>query len=319
MITPAGASVFVAGHRGLIGSAFVRQLEKAGGARIIERTRSELELRDRLAVERFFQTERPDYVVLGAGRVGGIVENMTRPATFLEENLAVQLNVLSAARKAQTKRVLLFASSCMYPRLAEQPMAEELLLTGSPEPTSLPYAIAKLAGLHLCLSYNREDGGARFVPLIPNSVYGPNDNFDPQRGHVLSALVSRFHAARRANDESVTLWGTGAPQREFVHADDLARAGLALLDAKLENVALPLNVGSGAEISIRDLAMLVARIVGFEGRILWDTSRPDGAPRKLLDSRRVRALGWSPVVELEDGIADTYRWFTGNLAERTDG
>lgn len=313
-------SVFVAGHRGLIGSAFARRLEaRAPEMRIITKTRSELDLRDPSAVQRFFDAERPDYVVLAAGRVGGIVENMRTPATFLEENLAIQSNVLSVARRANVRRVLFFGSSCMYPRDVSGPMNEEMLLAGALEPTSLPYATAKLAGTQLCLAYNRQDGGKRFVPVIPNSVYGPNDNFDPERGHVLSALITRFHEAHTRQHETVTLWGTGTPRREFVHADDVAACGMRLLEADLADVTLPLNIGSGVDIAIRDLADLVARVVGFRGQIEWDRSRPDGAPKKLLDSSRVRALGFTPSVELEAGIASVYQWFATHYDRQKNG
>jgi GDP-L-fucose synthase len=310
--------VFVAGHRGLIGSAFVRRLESAGEVEVVTRTRDEVDLRDPSGVRALFADARFDAVVLAAGRVGGIVENVTNPASFLEDNLAIQSNVLGEARRNGVRRVLFFASSCMYPRGLDRAMAEADLLTASPEPTSLPYAVAKLAGLQLCLAYNRQDGGSRFVPLIPNSVYGSNDNFDPQRGHVLSSLITRMHEAKVAGAASVTLWGTGTPRREFLFSDDLAACGATLLDANLDDVALPLNVGTGSDIAIRELAELIARVVGYEGRLEWDTSRPDGAPRKLLDSTRVHALGWTPKVQLEQGIEATYRWYLERAASRME-
>jgi len=317
-MTMAKRRVFVAGHRGLIGSAFVRRLESADDVEVVTRTRDQVDLRDPAGVRALFADARFDAVVLAAGRVGGIVENVTNPATFLEDNLAIQSNVLGEARRNGVRRVLFFASSCMYPRALDRAMAEGDLLTASPEPTSLPYAVAKLAGLQLCLAYNRQDGGSRFVPLIPNSVYGPNDNFDPQRGHVLSALITRMHEAQVSGAESVTLWGTGTPRREFVFSDDVSACGTKLLDADLDGVSFPLNVGSGVDIAIRDLAMLIAGVVGFRGRLEWDTTKPDGAPRKLLDSTRVHGLGWAPKVRLEQGIEATYRWYLERAASRME-
>jgi len=310
------AKIYVAGHRGLIGSAMVRALTAAGGNEPVLRSHGELELRDARAVDAFFEAERPDYVVLAAGRVGGIVANRDRPADFLAENLAIQSSVLMAAHRSGVKRLLFFASSCMYPRECPQPMAEEALLTGVPEPTSMAYAVAKLAGLELCLALNRQHGGVRFVPLIPNSVYGPNDAFDPSTGHVLAALVSRFHHAREKGERRVVLWGSGTPRREFLFADDLAAACLVALGADLASVRLPLNVGPGSDVSVAELAALVAGIVGFDGTIEWDRGKPDGAPRKLLDSSRMRALGWRPATTLADGIRRTYDWFREHGAAR---
>lgn len=300
--------VYVAGHEGLIGSALVRAL---AGADLVLRAHRELELRDERAVNAFFEAVRPQYVLLAAGRVGGIIANRDHPADFLAENLAIQSNVMRAAHRCGVKRLLFFASSCMYPRECAQPMAETALLTGRPEPTSMAYAVAKLAGMELCLSLNRQHGGQRFVPLIPNSVYGPNDDFDPATGHVLSSLLARFHAAKLRGDPAVTLWGTGTPRREFLHADDLARACVSLLDADLSATALPLNIGPGEDISIAELALKIKGIVGYEGAIEWDHARPDGAPRKLLDSARMRALGWTPSVSLAEGLRSTYQWFLG--------
>jgi GDP-L-fucose synthase len=308
--------IYVAGHGGLIGSAVLRALQCEAGVDLVLRTHRDLELCDASAVESFFEQAKPHYVILAAGRVGGIVANRDHPADFLSENLAIQSNVIGAAQRHGVKRLLFFASSCMYPRECPQPMAEDALLTGKPEPTSIAYAVAKLSGMELCLSFNRQYGGARFVPLIPNSVYGPNDDFDPGTGHVLSALLARFHDARARGDRSVTLWGSGTPRREFLFADDLARACVALLDADLGSTSLPLNVGPGEDISIADLAVLVAGVVGYEGAISWDRSKPDGAPRKLLDSTRIRALGWKPTTQLADGVRETYRWFLASRAGR---
>jgi GDP-L-fucose synthase len=310
------AKIHVAGHRGLIGSAVVRALELQGYNNLVYRSRAELDLADDAAVARFFARERPEYVVLAAGRVGGIIVNRDFPADFITENLAIQLNVMRAARNAGVRRLIFFASSCMYPKRAQQPMAEHLLLTGMPEETSMAYAISKLAGLQMCLAYNRQYGGQRFVPVIPNSVYGANDNFDPASGHVLSALIHRFHAAKARGDATVTLWGSGTPRREFLYADDLAEACLMLLDADLSQVELPLNIGPGEDVSIAELASLVARVVGFKGSIEWDRSKPDGTMRKLLDSGRVRGLGWRPATALEAGIRSTYDWYREHYRER---
>ena len=298
--------VYVAGHEGLIGSALVRALSDSD---LVLRTHRELELCDEHAVNGFFEAARPQYVLLAAGRVGGIVANRDRPADFLAENLAIQSNVMRAAHRCGAKRLIFFASSCMYPRECAQPMAEEALLTGRPEPTSIAYAVAKLAGMELCLSLNRQHGGQRFVPLIPNSVYGPNDDFEPSTGHVLSSLLGRFHAAKTRGDRAVTLWGSGTPRREFLHADDLARGCVALLDADLSATRMPLNVGPGEDVSIAELAAIVKDIVGYQGAIEWDRTKQDGAPRKLLDSARMRAFGWKPAVPLAEGIRRTYQWY----------
>lgn len=307
--------IFVAGHRGLVGSAVLRVLRAAGCERLVTRARPDLDLADASAVDRFFDAERPEYAVLAAGRVGGIVVNRDMPAAFITENLAIQLNLIRAAHRVGTRRVIFFASSCMYPRETAQPMKEEQLLAGRPEETSMAYAVAKLAGTEMCLAYNRQYGGQRFVPIIPNSVYGPNDNFDPAAGHVLSALVHRFHAAKERGDAKVTLWGSGAPRREFLYADDLGAACLMLLGADLSKITLPLNVGPGEDVSIKELAELVKRIVGFLGTIEWDRSKPDGAPRKLLDSARVRRIGWAPATSLEAGISRTYEWYRRHSTE----
>lgn len=302
-------TIYVAGHRGLIGSAVMRALQAGGRQDVVVRNHEDLELQDARSVDAFFGEVRPAFVVMAAGRVGGIVANRDHPADFLAENLAIQSNVLLAAHRTGAKRVLFFASSCMYPRECPQPMAEDALLSGKPEPTSMAYATAKMAGTELCLALNRQHGRVRFLPLIPNSVYGPNDDFDPATGHVLSSLVRKFHDARQRGERSVQLWGSGSPRREFLHADDLAAACLLLLSTPLDTVKLPLNIGPGEDVSIAELAATVARIVGFEGAIEWDRSKPDGAPRKLLDSARMRALGWKPSVKLEDGIRSTYDWY----------
>lgn len=307
--------IYVAGHRGLIGSAVVRRLEAAGHGNIVTATHAELELADAAACDRFFDQRRPTHVVLAAGKVGGIVENQKVPADFITANLAIQLNVIRAAHRTGVRRLVMFASSCMYPRECAQPMAETALLTGAPEPTSLSYAIAKLAGMQMCMAYNQQHG-QRFIPLIPNSAFGPNDNFDPAGGHVLSALVRRFHEATASGAKSVTLWGSGTPRREFVHADDIAAAVLRVLASDFPRADLPLNVGTGRDYSIRELAGVIARVVGYEGAIEWDTSKPDGAPRKLLDSSRLRALGWAPEVDFEEGVRSTYAWYLENVVNK---
>jgi GDP-L-fucose synthase len=305
------ARIYIAGHTGLIGSAIHRRVERAG-MHALFCPRAALDLTDGAMVERFFAEAQPDYVVLAAGKVGGIAENLAYPVDFLRENLTIQLNVLAAAQRARVEKLIFFGSSCMYPRDCPQPMAETALLTGQPEPSSLAYAVAKLAGLQMCLAYNQQYS-ARFIPVIPNSVYGPNDHFGPS-GHVLSALIQRFHEARLAGHREVTLWGTGTPRREFIHADDLAEACLALLARDTDSLPLPLNIGAGEDVSIRELATHIAAITGFAGEISWDTSRPDGAPRKLLDSSRMRDFGWTPRVTLEAGLRETYRWYQQNAA-----
>ncbi len=307
------ASIYVAGHAGLIGSAVVRRLERDGYRPPITRRRGELDLRNAAQVSEFLEKACPEYVILAAGRVGGIMENQTFPADFMDENVAIQLNVLKASRKAGVRRLLLFGSSCMYPRECSQPMAEDTLLSGKPEPTSLPYAISKLVGTYLCLAYNKQDRETRFIPVIPNSVYGPHDNFDPQSAHVLSALMARFHQAKVSGAESVVLWGSGLPRREFIHADDIAAACVHLLRQDDLVVELPINIGVGQDVSIKELADSIARVVGYKGRVEWDRTKPDGAPRKLLDSTRVNSLGWKPQVGLAEGLAETYRWYVNHV------
>ncbi|NWB87276.1 GDP-L-fucose synthase family protein [Pseudomonas gingeri] len=304
-----GSGIFIAGHRGLVGSAFVRHFTAAGFTNLILREHDELELGDKRVVEAFFADQRPEVVILAAGKVGGIVDNLTYPADFITHNLEIQTNVIQSAHRCGVQRLLFFGSSCMYPREATQPMTEAALLSGKPEATSMAYAMAKLAGVHMCLAYNRQYGEQRFIPVIPNSVYGPNDNFDPQSGHVLSALISRFDRALRTDDAVTTLWGSGAPRREFIHADDLAAACHLLLNADLSSIELPINIGTGYDLPISELARLIANIVGYRGDIRWDTQRPDGTLRKLLDSSRMQALGWQPGISLEMGIRQTYASF----------
>ncbi len=311
------ASIYVAGHAGLIGSAVVRRLERDGYRTPITSRRSELELQNSGQVSKFFEEVQPEYVILAAGRVGGIMENKTFPADFMDENMAIQLNVLKAARRAGVRRLILFGSSCMYPRECSQPMPEDALLSGKPEPTSLPYAISKLAGTYLCLAYNKQDQDIRFIPVIPNSAYGPHDNFDPKSAHVLSALMARFHQAKMSGAESVVLWGSGLPRREFIHADDVAAACVHLLRQDDLAVELPVNIGVGQDVSIKELAELIAEVVGYKGRVEWDRTKPEGAPRKLLDSERIRSLGWKPTVTLAEGIVATYQWYVNHVDRET--
>lgn len=303
------ARIYLAGHKGLVGSAFVRRLQADGYTNIIVRDHIELDLINPDQVHSFFEEQRPEIVILAAGKVGGIVENKTYPADFITQNLAIQLNVIRSAHLAGVQRLILFGSSCMYPKVCPQPMAEDSLLSGQPEPTSIAYAIAKLAGVQMCLAYNQQYGQSRFIPVIPNSVYGANDNFDPNSGHVLSGLINRFHNAKLDGSELVTLWGTGTPRREFLYSDDLVNACLGLLQHDLTTMQLPVNIGPGEDVSIKELAELVVDVTGYQGQINWDTSKPDGTPRKLLDSSRIKATGWSPKTLLRDGIVQTYEWY----------
>ena len=305
-------TIYVAGHTGLIGSAVVRRLLDKNFSIIVTATHSQLDLTDSGAVDRFFAQHTPQYVVLAAGQVGGIVQNQSFPADFMHTNLAIQLNVLRAAHRANVKKLILFASSCMYPRDCPQPMAETSLQTGKPEPTSMAYAVSKLAGMQMCLAYNLQYGHKRFIPVIPNSAFGPNDNFDPKSGHVLSSLIRRFHEAQASNAPGITLWGSGAPRREFVHADDIAEACIAILAGNTEALEFPLNVGTGTDLSIKELAEAIAKVVGYAGTLEWDTTKPDGAPRKLLDSSRLRAFGWEPSVDFHEGLRSTYAWYLKN-------
>lgn len=306
------SSIYIAGHTGLIGSALVRKFMNEGYTNLILKSHSDLELTNSNAVDAFFEEFSPEYVIIAAGRVGGIIENINFPAEFITTNLALQLNIIKAAEKQNVKKLMVFGSSCMYPRECPQPMPENSLLSGKPEPTSLPYAIAKLAGVHMCLAHNKEYGAKNFIPVIPNSAFGPNDNFDPNSGHVLSVLIRRFHEAKKNGDPKITLWGSGTPRREFVHADDIADAVFCILNANLDDVELPINIGVGSDFSIRELADTIADVVGFEGEIKWDTSKPDGAPRKLLDSTRLSCLGWTAKTSFKDGLKETYHWYLDN-------
>lgn len=303
--------VYVAGHRGLVGSAVWRELARRGAGELIGRASHELDLRHRDAVAAFLSEQRPDAVVLAAARVGGILANDTYPAEFLSDNLRIQLNVMDAAQAAGVDRLLFLGSSCIYPRLAPQPIAEDSLLTGHLEPTNDAYAIAKIAGIFQIQAMRRQYG-VRYISAMPTNLYGPGDNFDLATSHVLPAMIRRFHEAKTSGAPSVTLWGTGSPRREFLHVDDLARACVHLLD--VYDDPRPINVGTGEDIPISDLAGLVADVVGYDGRLEWDSAKPDGTPRKLLDTSRIRALGWEPQIRLREGIAATYEWFLASVS-----
>jgi GDP-L-fucose synthase len=305
------ATVYVAGHRGLVGSAVWRHLEQEGFTRLLGRTSAELDLRDRDAVFRFMDAHQPEVVVLAAAKVGGILANATRPADFISDNLQVQVNVFDAAHATGVRRLLFLGSSCIYPKHAPQPIPEDALLTGPLEPTNDAYAIAKIAGV-LHVQALRQQHGVSYVSAMPTNLFGPGDNFDLETSHVLPALIRRFHDARESGAGSVTLWGSGTPRREFLHVDDCARACLFLLEHY--DAPEPVNVGTGEDVSIRELAELVAGVVGYTGRIDWDTSKPDGTPRKLLDVSRLVALGWKPEIRLEDGIRSTCQWYVDNLS-----
>jgi len=305
--------IYVAGHQGLIGSSFVRYFKANNYSNILWKTRSELELTSVNDVNKFFKNNQPEVVILAAGKVGGIVQNRDFPADFIRENLAIQQNVFNAAQEYGVKKIIFFGSSCMYPCDTEQPMSESQLCTGHPEPTSIAYASAKYAGVQMCKAINRQNGLVSFIPVIPNSAYGPNDNFDLGSSHVLSALIRRFHEAKNTSVDKVVLWGTGSPKREFVFSDDIAKACIRLLNSKLVDTDLPINIGVGHDISIKELAIKIAKLIGYTGEIIWDSSKPDGAPRKLLDNSRITSLGWQPDVEFSQGLKATYQWYLDNL------
>ncbi|WP_017942519.1 MULTISPECIES: GDP-L-fucose synthase [unclassified Thioalkalivibrio] len=314
--------VFVAGHRGMVGSAICRQLEDWPGVELLTRTHAELDLTDQAAVEAFMRVERPDQVYLAAAKVGGIHANNNYPAEFIRDNLAIQTNVIHGAHIAGVRRLLFLGSSCIYPREAPQPIPEEALLTGPLEPTNEPYAIAKIAGIKLCESYNRQYG-TDYRSVMPTNLYGPGDNYHPENSHVIPGLIRRFHESKQASADHVTVWGSGTPRREFLHVDDMAAACVHVMNldhATYEEHTQPMlshiNVGTGQDLPIADLAKLVARVVGFEGELRFDTSRPDGTPRKLLDVSRLTALGWKARIELEEGLAGAYAEFLERGGER---
>jgi GDP-L-fucose synthase len=304
--------IYVAGHRGLVGSAVVRALEQRGYRNLLLRTSGELDLTEQAAVRDFFDRERPEAVILAAARVGGIHANNTRPALFLRDNLLIQDHVIDAAHRSGVQKLVFLGSSCIYPKLAPQPIKEDYLLTGPLEPTNEWYAIAKIAGLKMCQAYRREYG-FNAISLMPTNLYGPGDNFDLQNSHVLPALLRRFHEARLRGDASVTVWGTGTPRREFLHVDDLASAVLYLLETY--DAEPIVNVGWGEDVTIGELAHLMAEITDYRGEVLFDRSKPDGTPRKLLDTSRLSALGWRPSIALKDGIEQTYAWFQSHVAD----
>lgn len=314
---PKSARILIAGHKGMVGSAIVRKLQAAGYTDLLLHTSAELDLRNQAAVVGLFSTEKPEYVFLAAARVGGIIANSTRKAEFIYDNIQIQTNVIHQAWRVGVKRLLFLGSTCIYPKIAPQPMKEEYLLTSPLEPTNDSYAIAKIAGIYMCRSYNQQYG-TKFLAAMPNNLYGPNDNFDLNSSHVLPALIRKFHEAKEAHVSSVWVWGTGIPLREFMHVDDFAAASVFLMNlleddftALIKYDASPamINVGSGQEISIADLALMVKRIVGFNGDIFFDSSKPDGTPRKLADSSRIHALGWRHRIDLEEGIKDAYYWY----------
>ena len=304
--------IFVAGHRGMVGSAIVRRLKVEGFSNLLTRDRSELDLADESAVAKFFAEKRPTIVIDAAAKVGGIKANNDFPVEFLLGNLRIQNNVIHSAYESGVRKLLFLGSSCIYPKFAPQPIPETALLSGPLEPTNEAYAIAKIAGVKLCQAFSREYG-AKFVSAMPTNVYGPNDNFDLETSHVLPALVRKAHEAKVHKDQELIVWGTGEPRREFLHVDDLASACLLLLE-KYDSPEI-INVGCGEDISIRELSELICNVVGFDGELTWDTSKPDGTPRKLLDVTKLRALGWKPAIPLQDGITRTYEWFLANFAQ----
>jgi nucleoside-diphosphate-sugar epimerase len=312
--------VYVAGHRGMVGGAILRRLQ-AQGVETLTRSHSQLDLADQAAVRDFLQAERPDAVVLAAAKVGGIHANNTYPAEFIYENLMIQANVIHQSFAAGVRRLLFLGSSCIYPRAVAQPMAEDALLTGVLEPTNEPYAIAKIAGIKLCESYNRQHG-TDYRSVMPTNLYGPGDNFHPENSHVMPAMMRRFHEAARDGLDEVTVWGTGSPRREFLHVDDMAEASLFVMnldreayEANTQPMLSHINVGTGQDVSIRELAELLADVTGFKGRLSFDTSKPDGTPRKLMDVSRLASMGWTASTDLRSGVEQTYEWFKANEAE----
>jgi GDP-L-fucose synthase len=313
------AKIFVAGHNGMVGAAICRAIKKTSRHEIVTRSRSQLDLTDQRAVNDFMILERPDKVILAAAKVGGIHANNTFPAEFIYQNLMIECNVINAAYEAGVSSLLFLGSSCIYPKHAEQPMSESSLLKGSLEPTNEPYALAKIAGIKLCESYNRQYN-TDYRSVMPTNLYGPGDNFHPENSHVLPALIRRFHEAAAVHQESVTIWGTGLPRREFLHVDDMAEASLFVLDlpkekyaANTQSMLSHINVGSGADISIFELAQLVAKVTGYQGDILTDSSKPDGTMRKLMDVSRLADMGWRARIDLEEGVRSTYDWYLQHL------
>ena len=305
--------IFVAGHLGMLGSAMMRRLQAEGFSNIVTRDRSDLDLADESAVAKFLAAERPTIVIVAAARVGGIKANNDFPVEFLLENLGIQNNVIRSAYESGVHKLLFVGSACIYPKFAPQPIPETSLLDGPLEPTNEAYAIAKIAGIKLCQAYSREYG-ANFISAMPTNLYGPNDNFDLETSHVLPALMRKAHEAKVRKDQKLIVWGTGKPRREFLHVDDLASACVLILE-KYDSPEI-INLGCGEDISIRELAELICDVVGFDGELAWDTTKPDGTPRRLLDVTKLRALGWKPAIPLRDGIARTYEWFRANYAQK---
>ena len=305
------AKIYVAGHRGLVGSAIVRKLKQDGFTNLLTATSKELDLREQAATRDFFAQERPDYVFLAAARVGGILANNTYPADFIYQNLMIEANVIESARLSGVKKLLCLGSTCIYPKMAQQPLKEEYLLTGPLEPTNEWYAVAKIAGIKMCQAYQRQYG-SKFISAMPTNLYGPEDNFDLESSHVMPALIRKFHEAKAVNAPTVTVWGSGKPLREFLHVDDCAEACLFLME-HYEGEGI-VNIGVGEDISIAGLARLVGEAVGYQGEIVYDAGKPDGTPRKLVDTSRINALGWRASIPLQDGIKSTYQWFLDNEA-----
>ena len=300
------SKIYVAGHRGLVGSAIVRALEKAGYTNIIKKTRTELDLLDQNAVAEFFAAEKPEYVFDAAAKVGGILANKEHPADFIYQNLVIQNNIIHSAYLSNVKKLVFLGSSCIYPKLAPQPIKEEYLLSGPLEPSNDAYAIAKIAGIMMCQSYHKQYG-TNYISLMPTNLYGPNDNFDLESSHVLPALIRKFHEAKETNSPTVTMWGTGSPMREFLHVDDLADAALHLMNTYDGSELV--NVGTGEDVTIKELAELIRDTVGYNGELVWDTTKPDGTPRKLLDVSKLHSLGWKHKITLPEGVKETYNWY----------
>ncbi|MEK7592228.1 MAG: GDP-L-fucose synthase [Patescibacteria group bacterium] len=303
------SKIYVSGHRGLVGSAIVRLLKEKGFVNMITRTRNELDLTKQKDVLDFFIKEKPEFVFLSAAKVGGIMANKTYPADFIRDNLSIELNVIESARLSKAKKLLFLGSSCIYPRLAPQPMKEEYFLDGKLEETNKAYSVAKIAGIEMCQAYNKQYG-TNFISVMPTNIYGLGDNFNPESSHVIPALIRKFYEAKISSNPSVVLWGSGKAYREFLYVDDLADACMFLMDAY--NYPEIINVGTGEDITIRELAMLIQQIVGYNGEIIWDTEKPDGAPRKLLDVSKLNKLGWKYTTALKDGIEATYEWYKKN-------
>lgn len=321
------ARIYVAGHRGLVGSAIVRNLEAKGYTNVLKRTHAELDLTDAAATDAFFAEHKPEYVVLAAAKVGGIVANNSYPAEFIRDNLVIQANVIHSAWKHGVTRLMFLGSSCIYPKMAPQPMREDCLLTGPLEPTNRPYALAKIAGIEMCWSYNRQYG-TKYLAVMPTNLYGPGDNYHPENSHVIPALLRKFHEAKQRGDRTVTIWGTGMPRREFLYSDDMADACVFLMNLPDDRYTSLLgsdesvsgrfepplvNVGVGEDVTIKELAELVGKVVGFDGELVFDTSKPDGTPRKLMDVGRLNGMGWSATTSIESGLSSAYRDFSKSL------